>query len=93
MGQTLNSHDMIKSTLIRNALLVLGYYLSHYPPQRRRLEEPSPGTIRNAEGALEGASHVFLVKDRETQEIVQFAVSDAAGRFTMNAPAGTISSA
>ena len=45
------------------------------------------GTIRNAEGALEGAS-VFLVKDRETQEIVQFAVSDAKGLFTMNAPAG-----
>ena len=45
------------------------------------------GTIRNAEGVLEGAS-VFLVKDRETQEIVQFAVSDAAGGFTMNAPAG-----
>ena len=45
------------------------------------------GTIRSAEGALEGAS-VFLVKDRETQEIVQFAVSDAAGHFTMSAPAG-----
>ena len=45
------------------------------------------GTIRNAEGVLEGAS-VFLVKDRETQEIVQFAVSDAAGHFTMNAPVG-----
>lgn len=45
------------------------------------------GTIRSAEGVLEGAS-VFLVKDRETQEIVQFAVSDATGHFTMRAPAG-----
>ncbi len=45
------------------------------------------GTIQDANGALEGAS-VFLVKDRETQEIVLFAVSDAKGHFTMNAPAG-----
>ncbi len=55
--------------------------------ERHRLGADDGGTIRDANGALEGAS-VFLVKDRETQEIVQFAVSDAAGHFTMSAPAG-----
>ncbi|WP_296930786.1 carboxypeptidase regulatory-like domain-containing protein [Porphyromonas sp.] len=79
--------EHLLSTLIRKALLVTGLLLVALTTSAQTTGGAITGTIRNAEGVLEGAS-VFLVKDRETQEIVQFAVSDAAGRFTMNAPAG-----
>lgn len=78
---------MMRSSLIRKALLVMALLLIALSAAAQTNGGALTGTIRNAEGALEGAS-VFLVKDRETQEIVQFAVSDAAGHFTMSAPAG-----
>ena len=87
MGQTLNSHDMMKSTLIRKALLVMALLLIALTASAQTTVGALTGSIRNAEGVLEGAS-VFLVKDRETQEIVQFAVSDGTGHFTMSAPVG-----
>ncbi|WP_297164098.1 carboxypeptidase-like regulatory domain-containing protein, partial [uncultured Porphyromonas sp.] len=79
--------ERLFSTFIRKALLVMGLLLVALTASAQTTGGAITGTIRNAEGALEGAS-VFLVKDRETQEIVQFAVSDAAGHFTMSAPAG-----
>ena len=78
---------MMRSSLIRKALLVMALLLIALSAAAQTSGGTITGTIRNAEGSLEGAS-VFLVKDRETQEIVQFAVSDAKGHFTMRAPAG-----
>ena len=71
-----------KRTIKRLLHLAIGLFLWSVIASAQTTDGAITGTIKNAEGTLEGAS-VFLVKDRETQEIVQFAVSDAKGHFTI----------
>ena len=85
MGQTLNSHDMMKSTLIRKALLVMGLLLTALSVSAQKAPCQISGVVMDSvrHEAIAYATIEYKLLD---EQLTGGAVSNEQGHFQMALP-------